>query len=192
MDSILQEITAKISFAPIPYLYASLGILFVFALLLRIGRGLDSALALERLGIPIALLLGSIALFLGPYGVITLLPEGVTNIWRSLPTPLLTLVFATLMLGRPLPKVQEIWEPLANQALLGLLLGFGQYLVGGIAVLLILIPFLNVDPLMGCLIEVGFEGGHGAASVMGESFQRIGYSKGLDLGLAMATIGLLL
>ena len=44
---------------------------------------------------------------------------------------------------------------------------------------------------MGCLIEVGFEGGHGAASIIGESFKKLGFSDGLDLGLAMATMGLL-
>ena len=186
-----QHFIEYIYFSQAPYLYISIGLLILFGLLLSIGRRFESALVLERLGIPIALLLGTIALLIGPFGLITLLPEGVTNIWRSLPTPLLALVFASLMLGKPLPKVNEILEPVTNQALLGLLLGFGQYLVGGLAVLFILIPLLDVNPLMGCLIEVGFEGGHGAASVMGESFQRIGYSKGLDLGLAMATIGLL-
>ena len=44
---------------------------------------------------------------------------------------------------------------------------------------------------MGCLIEVGFEGGHGAATIIGESFNKLGFSDGLDLGLAMATMGLL-
>ena len=44
---------------------------------------------------------------------------------------------------------------------------------------------------MGCLIEVGFEGGHGAASIIGESFTRLGFSVGLDLGLAMATMDLI-
>ena len=50
---------------------------------------------------------------------------------------------------------------------------------------------LDTNPLMGCLIEVGFEGGHGAASIIGESFNRLGFPNGLDLGLAMATMGLL-
>ena len=51
---------------------------------------------------------------------------------------------------------------------------------------------MDTNPLMGCLIEVGFEGGHGAASIIGESFNRLGFQDGLDLGLAMATVGLLL
>ena len=160
-------------------------------LLLSFGRRLEPAMWLERLGVPIALLVGLFALFIGPYGPLHLLPQSVTDIWIRYPTPLLTLVFATLMLGRPLPRGQGLWQPVASQALLGLLLGFGQYLVGGLAVSLFLIPVLGVDPLMGCLIEVGFEGGHGAAAVMGESFRTLGFPGGLDLGLAMATVGLL-
>jgi len=109
----------------------------------------------------------------------------------QLPTPLLTLVFATLMLGRPIPRISVLWKPVASQALLGLVLGFGQYVVGGIIVLSFLLPSLGVDPLMGCIIEVGFEGGHGAAAIMGESFRNLGFPEGLDLGFAMATVGLL-
>ena len=191
MDSVFLEIPANFDFAPVPYLFISVGLLCILAFLLFISRRFESALALERLGIPISLLLGAGGLLIGPYGIIKLLPEDVTQIWRSLPTPLLTLVFASLMIGRPLPKVNQVFKQVTNQALLALLLGFGQYLIGGIIVLFILIPYLGVDPLMGCLIEVGFEGGHGAAAVMGESFKRIGFSDGLDLGLAMATIGLL-
>ncbi len=120
-----------------------------------------------------------------------MLPASVLDIWMQLPTPLLTLVFATLMLGRPIPRVTGLWKPVASQALLGLLLGFGQYVVGGIIVLSFLLPSFGVDPLMGCIIEVGFEGGHGAAAIMGDSFSRLGFSEGLDLGFAMATVGLL-
>ncbi|WP_269623113.1 sodium/glutamate symporter [Prochlorococcus marinus] len=172
-------------------LIISFGVLFIFASLFIIGRRFKSALRLERLGIPISILVGTFALLIGPYGPYPLLPQTITDVWIRLPTPLLTLVFATLMLGKPLPKGSSLWQPVASQALLGLLLGFGQYLIGGIAVLIFLSPVLDVDPLMGCLIEIGFEGGHGAAAIMGNSFEKIGFSQGLDLGLAMATVGLL-
>ncbi len=169
----------------------AIGLFCFFGLLLSFGRRFEPALRLERLGVPIALLAGSLTLFVGPYGQVPLLPESVTDIWVKLPAPLLTLVFATLMLGRPIPRGKGLWKPIASQTLVGLLLGFGQYLVGGLAVLFILIPYLGVNPLMGCLIEVGFEGGHGAAAVMGKSFSNFGFPQGLDLGLAMATVGLL-
>ncbi len=174
-----------------PKLLIPLGCLFVFAILLVFGRRFDSALKLERLGIPISLFFGAFALLIGPHGPHPILPESITDVWVKLPTPLLTLVFATLMLGRPLPQANSLWKPVTSQAIMGFLLGFGQYLIGGIAVLLVLIPYLNVDPLMGCLIEIGFEGGHGAAAVMGKSLANLGFPEGLDLGLAMATVGLL-
>ncbi len=175
----------------IPTLFLSLGLLGITGFLLTLGRRLDSAMKLERFGVPIALLVGALCFLIGPYGPFSLLPERVLNIWMQLPTPLLTLVFATLMLGRPIPSISVLWKPVASQALLGLLLGFGQYVVGGVIVLSFLLPQLGVDPLMGCVIEVGFEGGHGAAAIMGESFRKLGFPEGLDLGLAMATVGLL-
>ncbi len=146
---------------------------------------------LERYGVPIALLVGLLGLLLGPYGIVSILPEEITEIWVQLPTPLLTLVFATLMLGRPIPNNKGLWHPVVAQSLFALLMGFGQYLVGGLIVVFVLLPFLGVDPLMGCLIEVGFEGGHGAAAIMGKSFENLGFNEGLDLGLSMATVGLL-
>jgi len=172
-------------------LVIAFGFLFIFAILLIVGRRLDSALKLERLGIPISILFGAFALLIGPHGPSPLLPESITDIWVKLPTALLTMVFATLMLSKPVPSGKGLFQPVASQALLALLLGFGQYLIGGLVLLLFLIPYQGVDPLMGCLIEVGFEGGHGAAAVMGQSFERLGFSEGLDLGLAMATVGLL-
>ncbi len=175
----------------LPQFSLATGLLFLLVFLLVIGRRLGPAIQLERLGIPIALLAGLIGLCLGPYGPVQLLPQSITDIWSQLPIPLLTFVFATLLIGRPLPSSKGLWKPVASQALLGLLLGFGQYFVGGLVVLLVLIPRLGVDPLMGCLIEVGFEGGHGAASIMGDSFSQLGFIGGKDLGLAMATVGLL-
>ncbi len=175
----------------IPTFTLSLGLLGIIGIFLTLGRRLDSAMKLEQFGIPIALLIGAIGFFIGPYGPFSLLPERVLKIWMQLPTPLLTLVFATLMLGRPIPRVSGLWRPVASQALLGLLLGFGQYVVGGVIVLAFLLPYLGVDPLMGCIIEVGFEGGHGAAAIMGDSFSKLGFPEGLDLGFAMATVGLL-
>ncbi|MFS6827172.1 hypothetical protein [Cyanobium sp. ATX-6F1] len=64
-------------------------------------------------------------------------------------------------------------------------------MVGAVAVLLVLGPWLGADPLMACLIEVGFEGGHGSAAVMGPIYADLGFAGGTDLGLAMATVGLL-
>ncbi len=191
MDSVFESLLRLANLNAMPGLALSFGLLILLGILLAVGRRLDAALQLERLGIPVALLVGLLALLLGPYGPIALLSESVTDIWVKLPTPLLTLIFGSLMIGRPLPRGEGLFQPVASQALLGLFLGFGQYLVGGLVVLFLLIPYWGVDPLMGCLLEVGFEGGHGAAVIMGDSFSNLGFPGGLDLGLAIATVGLL-
>lgn len=165
--------------------------LAALGLLLALGRAIGPALGLQRLGLPAAVVAGLLGLAIGPEGPWPLLPPAVEELWARLPTILLTLVFGTLMLGRPLPALQRFWRPAAAQTLLGLTLGFGQYLMGALAVLLVLGPLLGVDPLMACLIEVGFEGGHGSAAVMGPIYADLGFGEGTDLGLAMATVGLL-
>ncbi len=191
MESIVNTVLLYTQHKTFAGFWLSLTILGLLGLLLIFGRRLEPAIRLERLGIPIALLVGLIGLLIGPYGPIPLMPQSVTDLWVNLPTPLLTIVFAGLMLGRPLPETKGLVKPVASQISLGLLFGFGQYFVGGLAVIFLLAPLLSVDPLMACLIEVGFEGGHGAAAVMGSTFRKLGFPGGLDLGLAMATIGLL-
>ncbi len=191
MEFILVGLPFEIEINTFPALALAGGLFCLLALLLSFGRRLEPTLKLERLGVPISLIIGLGAVLIGPYGPSPLLPHSVTDVWIQLTTPLLTLVFATLMLGRPLPSPKGLWSPVAYQASLGLFLGIGQYFVGGLVVSYFLIPRLNVDPLMGCLIEVGFEGGHGAAAIMGDTFLDLGFSKGIDLGYAMATVGLL-
>ena len=171
-------------------LISFLGFLII-SFFLIFGRRLKLAVQLERFGLPIAVISGVAGISIGPYGLIHFLSKETTNVWSNFPTPLLSLVFATLMMGRPIPNINGLVKPIVNQFLLALSLGFGQFFVGGLVVKFLLAPHMDINPLMGCLIEVGFEGGHGAASIIGESFNRLGFSDGLDLGLAMATMGLL-
>ena len=172
-------------------LIISVSVFLIICFLLLFGRRFKFAVKLERFGLPIAVLSGIAGISIGPFGLIHVLSKETTNVWSSFPTPLLSLVFATLMMGRPVPNIKGLVRPIVNQFLLALSLGFGQFCIGGLVVKYLLSKFMDTDPLMGCLIEVGFEGGHGAASIIGESFSRFGFSEGLDLGLAMATMGLL-
>ena len=177
------------------YLSNSIGVslfgFFIIGLLLILGRKIKLAVQLERFGLPIAVISGIIGIVVGPYGALHLLSNETIDLWGKFPTPLLAIVFATLMLGRPVPNVNGLFKPIINQFLLALALGFGQFFVGGLVVKYLFPPSIDFNPLMGCLIEVGFEGGHGAASIIGESFNKLGFPDGLDLGLAMATMGLL-
>ncbi len=163
----------------------------IIGFLLIFGKRLKFAIKLERFGLPIAVLCGIFGILIGPYGLFNFLSKETTDIWERSLTPLLSVVFATLMLGRSIPDLKGLIKPIINQFLLALALGFGQFFVGGLVVEFLLSERKNVNPLMGTLIEVGFEGGHGAATIMGNSFNDLGFPEGLDLGLAMATMGLL-
>ena len=72
------------------------GLLIIFFLLI-FGRKFKLAVQLERFGLPIAVISGILGIFIGPFGVIHFLPKETINVWRNFPTPLLSLVFATLM-----------------------------------------------------------------------------------------------
>ncbi|MFM9041817.1 MAG: sodium/glutamate symporter, partial [Vulcanococcus sp.] len=160
------------------------------SLLLLAGISLRRKLRLlQALGIPEALVAGLLGLLIGPYGPWPVFPERVYAVWSQTPGVLISLVFATLFLGQRLPSPRELWRRAAGQTAFGMTLGFGQYLVGGLMVLLVLQPLFGTNPLMACLIEVGFEGGHGTAAGMGTTFSDLGLPSGEALGLAMATVG---
>ena len=144
---------------------------------------------LRQLGIPEALVAGLIGLLIGPFSPWPIFPESVYAVWAQTPGVLISLVFATLFLGQRLPSPRELWQRAAGQTAFGMTLGFGQYLVGGVLVWLVLQPLFGTNPLMACLIEVGFEGGHGTAAGMGDTFAELGLVSGEALGLAMATMG---
>ena len=166
--------------------FAALSLLLLLATALRQRLPL-----LQRLGLPEALIAGVLGLAIGPFSPLRLFPERVYQVWSQTPGVLISVVFATLFLGQALPSPRRLWQRAASQTAFGLVLGFGQYLVGGLALLLVLRPLLGTNPLMACLIEVGFEGGHGTAAGMGPSFAALGLPAGEALGLAMATVGVL-
>ena len=172
---------------PLLWLAAALGAL---SLLLLVAGWISRRLSLMVWGLPDALLAGVLGLLIAPDGALPLLPEPVMAVWAALPQALLTLVFACLMLGKPLPKLSGLWRPVSGQVSLALVLAFGQYMVGGLAVLWILQPHLGVSPIMACLIEVAFEGGHGSAAAMGPSYAALGFPAGQALGLTLASAGL--
>ena len=129
----------------LPGLLWTLVSLVLVAGLLVLGTLLGRGLGVHRWGIPEALLAGSLGLLIAPGGgLIALIPQQVIAIWDQLPLILLTLVFASLLLGKPLPKVHGLLRPLGAQMLLALTLAFGQYLVAGLAVVMVLQPLLQV------------------------------------------------
>ncbi|MFZ9228563.1 MAG: sodium/glutamate symporter [Prochlorococcaceae cyanobacterium] len=174
---------------PLAHWAAALALLVA---LLALGTVLGRALGVHQWGIPEALLAGSLGLLAAPGGgLLPLIPEAIIHIWDQLPLILLTLVFGTLLVGKPLPRINGLLRPLGAQVLLALTLAFGQYLMAAVVVTVVLGPLLHVSPVMACLIEVAYEGGHGSAAAMGPTYERLGVEGGQALGLAMATVGLL-
>jgi len=162
------------------------------SLLLLLAASLRNRVGwLRRLGLPEALIAGALGLLIGPFSPLRIFPEQVYTIWGQIPGALINVVFATLFLGTALPSRSVLWQRAASQTAFGMVLGFGQYLVGGLVVGLVLQPLLGVNPLMASLIEVGFEGGHGTAAGMGPTFRSLGLASGEALALAMATVGVL-
>lgn len=181
--------------------------LVVLGLLLLAGQGCRVvAPGLRRLLVPASVLGGLVGLALGPHVLGKAAPllgdpgawmdgglfsEGVLGVWRALPGLLISVVFACLFLGRELPSPRTVWRLAGPQAAFGQTLAWGQYAIGITLAWLVLEPWLGTNVLSGALIEIGFQGGHGTAAGLSETFREFGFAEGEDLALALATIGVL-
>jgi glutamate:Na+ symporter, ESS family len=99
-------------------------------------------------------------------------------------------VFAALFLGKRIPGLREIWRIAGPQVALGQAIAWGQYVVGLLLAIAVLTPVFGLPPLAGALIEIGFEGGHGTAAGLADTFAAFGFPEGGDLALGLATVGL--
>lgn len=166
------------------------------SLLLLVGKFLRTKIQLfQRLFLPASVVAGFIGLILGPYifgkHLFTVIPAEMMNSWALYPGRLINVVFACLFLGFAVPSLKTIWREGGPQLCYGWMVGMGQYMVGvGITVIL-LKPLFGVPDFFGCLLEIGFSGGHGTAAGMAEAFADIGFAAGSDLGLMSATVGVI-
>ncbi len=177
-----------------------LGILALIGIMIRVRSRIT-----QKLFLPVALISGFLALILGPQvlgrvagwlGWDPLVEGGVfgpdvLSVWSELPGLLISVVFAALFLGTPIPSVKRALTLLGPQLSLGVTFASGQYVIGILLAVLILVPLFNVSPMFGALIEIGFEGGHGTAAGMAPVMTELGFEEGGDLALAMATVGIL-
>ncbi|NLV40734.1 MAG: sodium:glutamate symporter [Candidatus Hydrogenedentes bacterium] len=181
--------------------------LVALGLLLGAGRVvLGRMRVLRALFLPVAVVSGVLGLLLGPQGLGAaagaalgaghplaggLFPAWVPESWAALPKLLITVVFAGLLLGGPIPPAREVWRKSGPQILHGYTLAFGQYALAFLVVVLVLSPYFGVDPTAGALIEIAFTGGHGTAAGMAPSFELAGFPEGRDLALGLATVGII-
>jgi len=110
--------------------------------------------------------------------------------WSKLPGFLINIVFAGIFLGTKVPTVKDAWNKAGPQLVYGQIVAFGQYVVGlGLAIFL-LGNLFDIPAIFGGLIPVGFEGGHGTAAGLADTFAQYGWAEGKDLALASATFGI--
>ncbi|PMR76950.1 sodium/glutamate symporter [Billgrantia endophytica] len=156
---------------------------------------------MRRLFLPSSVIGGLLLLLLGPevLGALVgspfvegggLFPAYVQESWAALPGLLINVVFAALFIGKPIPGLRTIWLRAGPQVVVGQTMAWGQYVVGLSLALLVLVPLFGMNPMVGALIEIGFEGGHGTAAGMADTFTELGFEEGADLALGLATIGI--
>ncbi|MCO1339809.1 sodium:glutamate symporter [Kocuria polaris] len=155
----------------------------------------------QRLFLPSSIIAGLLLLFLGPQVLGKIVGGGFSEgglftpqmlqVWGTLPGLLISIVFATMFLGQKLPRPSRVLKLVGPQLSLGVMFGSGQYVVGLLLAVLILVPFFAASPMVGALIEVGFEGGHGTAAGMRGVFADLGFESGADLAVGLATVGII-
>ena len=165
--------------------FAGLSILLVVGKFLRVKLHF-----LQKLYIPTSVIGGIIGLIiLQLFG--SDIPSGWTAGWSQLPGFLINIVFAALFLGVTIPPFATIWKKSAPQLAYGQIVAWGQYLVGLLMVLLLLKPIFKTPDVFAVIIPVGFEGGHGTAAGLKETFATHNWVQGTDLALTSATVGII-
>lgn len=150
----------------------------------------------QKLFLPSSIIGGFLLLFLGPQvlGKIAGPENGIftadmLSIWGTLPGLLISIVFATLFLGQQLPSPKRAATLVGPQLSLGIALGSGQYMIALILAVAVLVPLFAAEPMVGALLEMGFEGGHGTAAGMRGTLEELGYETGADIAIGIATVG---
>ncbi len=177
----------------------------IATILLLAGKYIRAATPLfQRLYLPSAIIAGLLALLLGPEAlgrVVRLVwhedaplaggvfSETILSIWSSVPGLLISVVFAGLFVGKSIAPPRTIWREAGPMVVHGQFIAWGQYVVGLSLAIWLLYPVWGTDPLAGALIEISFEGGHGTAAGLADTFRELGFESGADLALGLATIG---
>ena len=171
------------------YYVSVVGVLLFVATIIRVKVSF-----LRKAFIPASLLAGLMGMLLGPHFLKVIPPVMMSSI-GALPTPMITIVFACMLLGI---KKGETDRGMVRDAAAGLAwLWSNSFMqVGGPCLLCaaILTPVWGVNPLFGSVFEIGFAGGHGTASGMATVFENpelLNWADGAALGPTTATIGLL-
>lgn len=120
------------------------------------------------------------------------IPSIWTSGWGNLPGFLINIVFACLFMGVALPKFTQLARRAGPQLAYGQLVAWGQYVVGiGLFLFVIAKLYPGLPAMFGAILPVGFEGGHGTAGGLTETFTKLNWEDGKDFALASATVGMI-
>src|SRR5262245_54148009 len=151
---------------------------------------------LRALFLPTAVIGGFLALALGPEGVGRvagsngIFPDQTFAIWAALPALLINVMSASLLLGERLPPPRRTWRIAGPHVIMAGIMSAGQFAVAGLVVLVLLEPVFDFSDKGGALVELSFAGGHGTLAGLGPVFQEYGAGELVEVGLGLATIGM--
>src|SRR5215467_1202365 len=151
---------------------------------------------LRALFLPTAVIGGFLALALGPEGIGRLtgsngiFPDQTFSVWTALPGLLINVMSASLLLGERLPPPRKTWGIASPHVIMAGIMSAGQFAVAGLVVLVLLEPAFAFSDKGGALIELSFAGGHGTLAGLGPIFQEYGAGELVEVGLGLATIGM--
>jgi ESS family glutamate:Na+ symporter len=175
----------------------------VLCLLLGAGHVLRSRIKLlQRLYLPSCIVAGILGLII--IQLFAAMDSGSGNIhrinlalvrwsepWNKLPGLLINIVFACLFLGVKLPTFATLCRRAGPQLAYGQIVAWGQYVVAlGLWVFALGWIFRGLPAMFAGVLPVGFEGGHGTAAGLAETFAQHGWPAGKDFALASATFGI--
>ena len=165
--------------------FHDLMILFVFLLAGFAIREIFKPL--QRLFIPASVLGGLIALILGPQciGLIEI-PET----FGQMASPMIGIVMTAMILGSTITRGKL--KSYASTTNVECLVYFGQMGIGLLVGKLLGCLWPSLPKHWGILSVYAFFGGHGAASSAGNFYESYGCEGALDLGIILATLGLML
>ncbi len=172
------------------------------AVLLAIGFVfINSITFLKRLQLPVSIVAGLLGLLFAnisieyfEFGVNArgIFPEKYFLQMQKVPGIFINIVFATLMLGMPKLNIGKSIRLASPNIVMGHGFAWGQHFVGALLAIFVFSYFYENSQYMAPLIAIGFQGGHGTAAGLSVPFGNLNFNEAVDLGLGVATGGVLI
>src|SRR5215467_14725076 len=104
---------------------------------------------------------------------------------------MVTQLFASILLVKHIQTARKTWNISGAHVIMISVMSMGQFAVGGILVWFLLEPLFGINSKAGALLEMSFNGGHGTLAGLTPVFQHYGVGDLVNVGLGLATIGIL-